>query len=155
MPLVNRVMEEMEETDSLPHSHSHSLSVSLFLCRPLDFKLKYEFIDLHQDGLPQGGGELDCNRKFVSSLMDRKDPAIFRSVRNIFLFGRGGTRHLKCVYRFEALRGERVRIKLRKVTTSNRDCYSRLDEDINRSFCYGDTNVRVEVCLQLPQSKVL
>ncbi|XP_017861192.1 PREDICTED: uncharacterized protein LOC108612730 isoform X2 [Drosophila arizonae] len=113
--------------------------------RPLDFKLKYEFIDLHQDGLPQGGGELDCNRKFVSSLMDRKDPAIFRSVRNIFLFGRGGTRHLKCVYRFEALRGERVRIKLRKVTTSNRDCYSRLDEDINRSFCYGDTNVRVEI----------
>ncbi|EDW68632.2 uncharacterized protein [Drosophila virilis] len=113
--------------------------------RPLDFKLKYEFIDLHQDGLPQGGGELDCNRKFVSSLMDRKDPAIFRSVRNIFLFGRGGTRHLKCVYRFEALRGERVRIKLRKVTTSNRVCYSRLDEDINRSFCYGDTNVRVEI----------
>ncbi|KAH8366126.1 hypothetical protein KR093_009330, partial [Drosophila rubida] len=113
--------------------------------RPLDFKLKYEFIDLHQDGLPQGGGELDCNRKFMSSLMDRKDPAIFRSVRNIFLFGRGGTRHLKCVYRFEALRGERVRIKLRKVTTSNRPCYARLDEDINRSFCYGDTNVRVEI----------
>ncbi|KAM8710823.1 hypothetical protein ACLKA7_017451 [Drosophila subpalustris] len=113
--------------------------------RPLDFKLKYEFIDLHQDGLPQGGGELDCNRKFVSSLMDRKDPAIFRSVRNIFLFGRGGTRHLKCVYRFEALRGERVRIKLRKVTTANRPCYARLDEDINRSFCYGDTNVRVEI----------
>ncbi|XP_034481213.1 uncharacterized protein LOC117786905 [Drosophila innubila] len=113
--------------------------------RPLDFKLKYEFIDLHQDGLPQGGGDLDCNRKFVSSLMDRKDPAIFRSVRNIFLFGRGGTRHLKCVYRFEALRGERVRIKLRKVTTSNRPCYARLDEDINRSFCYGDTNVRVEI----------
>lgn len=107
--------------------------------------MKYEFIDLHQDGLPQGGGELDCNRKFVSSLMDRKDPAIFRSVRNIFLFGRGGTRNLKCVYRFEALRGERVRIKLRKVTTSNRPCYSRLDEDVNRSFCYGDTNVRVEV----------
>lgn len=88
---------------------------------------------------------MDCNRKFVSSLMDRKDPAIFRSVRNIFLFGRGGTRNLKCVYRFEALRGERVRIKLRKVTTSNRPCYSRLDEDVNRSFCYGDTNVRVEV----------
>ncbi|XP_030385378.1 uncharacterized protein LOC115632387 isoform X2 [Scaptodrosophila lebanonensis] len=113
--------------------------------RPLDFKLKYEFIDLHQDGLPLGGGEHDCNRKFLSSLMDRKDPAIFRSVRNIFLFGRGGTRHLKCVYKFEAQRGERVRLKLRKVTTANRPCYSRVDEDINRSFCYGDSNVRIEI----------
>ncbi|KQS44339.1 uncharacterized protein Dere_GG13276, isoform B [Drosophila erecta] len=113
--------------------------------RPLDFKLKYEFIDLHQDGLPWGGGEHDCNRKFLSSMMDRKDPAIFRSVRNIFLFGRGGTRNLKCIYKFEAQRGERVRIKMRKVTTTNRPCYSRVDEDINRSFCYGDTNVRVEI----------
>ncbi|XP_032575246.1 uncharacterized protein LOC6616371 isoform X1 [Drosophila sechellia] len=113
--------------------------------RPLDFKLKYEFIDLHQDGLPWGGGEHDCNRKFLSSMMDRKDPAIFRSVRNIFLFGRGGTRNLKCIYKFEAQRGERVRIKMRKVTTTNRPCYSRVDEDINRSFCYGDTNVRIEI----------
>jgi len=77
--------------------------------------------------------------------MDRKDPAIFRSVRNIFLFGRGGTRNLKCIYKFEAQRGERVRIKMRKVTTTNRACYSKVDEDINRSFCYGDTNVRIEV----------
>ncbi|KRK05369.1 uncharacterized protein Dyak_GE29009, partial [Drosophila yakuba] len=113
--------------------------------RPLDFKLKYEFIDLHQDGLPWGGGEHDCNRKFLSSMMDRKDPAIFRSVRNIFLFGRGGTRNLKCIYKFEAQRGERVRIKMRKVTTTNRPCFSRVDEDINRSFCYGDTSVRVEI----------
>ncbi|XP_046807625.1 uncharacterized protein LOC111683168 isoform X2 [Lucilia cuprina] len=113
--------------------------------RPLEFKLKYEFIDLHQDGLPMGGGELDCNRKFVSNLMDRKDPAIFRSVRNIFLFGRGGTRNLKCVYKFEGMRSERVRIKLRKVTTMNRHCMSRVDEDINRSFCYGDTSVKVEI----------
>ncbi|XP_075160932.1 uncharacterized protein LOC142233787 [Haematobia irritans] len=113
--------------------------------RPLEFKLKYEFIDLHQDGIPMGGGELDCNRKFVSSMMDRKDPAIFRSVRNIFLFGRGGTRNLKCIYKFEGMRGERVRIKLRKVTTMNRHCMSRVDEDINRSFCYGDTSVKVEI----------
>ncbi|XP_059217069.1 uncharacterized protein LOC106091151 isoform X2 [Stomoxys calcitrans] len=113
--------------------------------RPLEFKLKYEFIDLHQDGIPMGGGELDCNRKFVSSMMDRKDPAIFRSVPNIFLFGRGGTRNLKCIYKFEGMRGERVRIKLRKVTTMNRHCMSRVDEDINRSFCYGDTSVKVEI----------
>lgn len=79
--------------------------------------------------------------------MDRKDPAIFRSVRNIFLFGRGGTRNLKCIYKFEGMRGERVRIKLRKVTTMNRQCMSRVDEDINRSFCYGETSAKVEVNL--------
>ncbi|XP_055909808.1 uncharacterized protein LOC129944417 isoform X3 [Eupeodes corollae] len=112
--------------------------------RPLDFKLKYEFVDLHQDGIPMGG-EHDCNRKFVSSQMDRKDPAIFRSIRNIFMFGRGGTRNLRCIYKFEGQRGERVRIKLRKVTTMNRMCTSKVDEDINRSFCYGNTNVRVEI----------
>lgn len=100
-----------------------------------------------------GGGELDCNRKFVSNLMDRKDPAIFRSVRNIFLFGRGGTRNLKCVYKFEGMRGERVRIKLRKVTTLNRHCMSRVDEDINRSFCYGDISVKVEVSVTREQNK--
>lgn len=77
--------------------------------------------------------------------MERKDPAIFRSVRNTFLFGRGGTRNLKCIYKFEGQRGERIRIKLRKVTTLNRPCMSRVDEDINRSFCYGDTNARIEV----------
>lgn len=83
--------------------------------------------------------------------MDRKDPAIFRSVRNIFLFGRGGTRNLKCIYKFEGMRGERVRIKLRKVTTMNRQCMSRVDEDINRSFCYGDTSVKVEVSTKKAQ----
>ena len=87
----------------------------------------------------------ECSRKFISSLMERKDPAIFRSVRNIFMFGRGGTTNLKCVYRFEAQRGERVRIKIRRVTTMNRECSSRVDEDINRSFCYGNTTVKLEV----------
>lgn len=95
-----------------------------------------------------GGGEHDCSRKFVSSMMDRKDPAIFRSVRNVFLFGRGGSRNLKCIYKFEGQRGERVRVHLRRVTTLNRVCTSKVDEDINRSFCYGDTSARIEVSFQ-------
>ncbi|XP_054735461.1 uncharacterized protein LOC129242692 [Anastrepha obliqua] len=132
----------VSSSDSITLELKNSESTVL---RPLEFKLKYEFIDLHQDGLPLAGGENDCNRKFVSSLMDRKDAAIFRSVRNIFLFGRGGTRNLKCIYKFEGQRGERIRIKLRKVTTLNRPCMSRVDEDINRSFCYGNTNARIEI----------
>lgn len=62
--------------------------------RPLQFKLRYEFIDFQQDGLPIGT-EHECSRKFVSSLMDHNDQGNFRSTKNIFMFGRGGTPNLK------------------------------------------------------------
>jgi len=62
--------------------------------RPLNFKLHYEFVDLLQDGMPIGL-ENECNRRFVSSLLERKEPGIVRSVRNVFLFGRGGAKDLK------------------------------------------------------------
>lgn len=81
--------------------------------------------------------------------MDRKDPAIFRSIRNVFSFGRGGTTNLKCIYKFEGQRAERVRLRFTQVMTMNRNCYSKVEEDINRSFCYGNTNVRVEVRIHL------
>jgi hypothetical protein len=65
--------------------------------RPLNFKIRYEFVDYIQDGLPIDS-EHGCNRKFVSSLMEkRSDPISFRSVRNVFYFGRGGARNLKWV----------------------------------------------------------
>ncbi|GAB0095570.1 uncharacterized protein DMENIID0001_109660 [Sergentomyia squamirostris] len=112
--------------------------------RPLAFKLKYEFVDLQQDGIPMGA-DTDCNRRFVSSMMDRRDPGVFRSVRNVFLFGRGGSRSFRCIHRFEAQRGERVRVIIRKVMTGNRTCASRLDSDINRSYCFGDTTIKLEI----------
>ncbi|XP_059613973.1 uncharacterized protein LOC132260076 [Phlebotomus argentipes] len=112
--------------------------------RPLSFRLKYEFVDLQQDGIPMGADQ-DCNRRFVSSMMDRRDPGVFRSVRNVFLFGRGGARSFRCVHRFEAQRGERVRVIIRRVMTGNRTCASRLDNDINRSYCFGDTSIKLEI----------
>lgn len=148
--------------------------------RPLTFRLKYEFVDLQQDGIsaavpPQNAtnanivavgsaassaaaaaaaASSDCNRRFVSSLMERKDVNVFKSVRNVFFFGRGGAKNLSCVHRFEAQRGERVRVVIRRVLTGrNRTCESRIDEETNRSYCFGDSRVRVEVrngiCLQL------
>lgn len=39
--------------------------------------------------------EHNCNRKFISSQLDKKETGTFRSTRNIFLFGRGGTSSLK------------------------------------------------------------
>ncbi|KFB42898.1 AGAP006444-PA-like protein [Anopheles sinensis] len=62
--------------------------------RPLQFALRYEFVDLLQDGTAIGS-EHECNRRFASSQMERKGPHQVRSVRNIFLFGRGGAKHLQ------------------------------------------------------------
>jgi hypothetical protein len=61
--------------------------------RPLEFKLRYEFVDFLQDGQAMAGDN-DCQRKFVSSLVDKREPIVFRSVKNVFLFGRGGAVNL-------------------------------------------------------------
>lgn len=132
--------------------------------RPLNFKLRYEFIDFLQDGSPiNAEHEHECNRKFVSSQMEKKEVATFRSTKNIFMFGRGGATSLKCVeiykficshlilydflrctYRFEGQRDERVRIVLKKISTGRRKCFSKIDFDTNRSYCFGDTKTKFE-----------
>lgn len=53
-------------------------------------------MDLQQDGVAMGS-ENECQRKFVSNQMDKKEPIVFRSTRNVFLFGRGGSLNLKYV----------------------------------------------------------
>lgn len=122
--------------------------------RPLTFKLKYEFVDLHQDGVPANAPAaaastqdvLDCDRKFVSSLLERKELHTFKSIRNVFFFGRGGNTNLTCTLKFEAQRGERVRVVIRKVRTGfNRTCGSKIDEDTDRSYCFGDSRIKVQV----------
>lgn len=124
--------------------------------RPLGFKIRYEFVDLLQDGMPfDGASDYDCSRKFVSTQIERKEPGIVRSVRNIFLFGRGGATNVKCIYRFEAQRGESIRIILKKVMSGNRTCASKIDSDINRSYCFGDTSVKVEIFERPWQDSIL
>lgn len=68
--------------------------LSLFHFRPVNFKLRYEFVDYQQDGAPIYS-EQECHRKFISSELERRDMGKFRSVRNIFLFGRGGAINLE------------------------------------------------------------
>lgn len=65
-----------------------------FCFRPVRFKLRYEFVDYQQEGAPMLT-EHECHRKFVSTELERRDMGKFRSVRNIFLFGRGGATNLK------------------------------------------------------------
>lgn len=142
--------------------------------RPLNFKLRYEFVDLFQYGVAMSvdsdsKSEYNCNRRFVSNSIDKRDPIIVRSVRNVFLFGRGGADNLKydsfiyiflkftlihisnssfihrCIYRFEGQRGERVKLVIRKIMTGNKTCASKIDTDINRSYCFGDSSIRLGV----------
>lgn len=73
------------------------LNQSFFVIyRPLNFKLRYEFIDFLQDGQPlDNDHEHNCNRRFVSSQMDKRDINTVHSTKNIFLFGRGGASTLR------------------------------------------------------------
>jgi hypothetical protein len=49
------------------------------------------------------------------------------------------------VYRFEAQRGERVRITINRMMSGNRTCASKVDPDIDRSFCYGNSDAKVQI----------
>lgn len=69
-------------------------SIFIYIFRPLNFKLRYEFVDLGEDGAPIEGHN-ECNRQFISSLMDKRASNVFRSTRNVFSFGRGGQKDLK------------------------------------------------------------
>lgn len=71
-----------------------NITADLYFFRPVKFKLRYEFVDYQQDGAPIYS-EHECQRKFISSELERRDMGKFRSVRNIFLFGRGGANDLK------------------------------------------------------------
>lgn len=73
-----------------------SIYIWFHIHRPVNFKLRYEFVDLQQDGAAMGQDN-ECHRKFVSNQLDRKEPIVFRSTRNVFLFGRGGATELKYV----------------------------------------------------------
>lgn len=56
-----------------------------------------------------------------------------------------------CVYRFEAQRGERVKITLSRLKTGDRLCKTREDIDQGRFQCFGNTTATVQF-YELPWS---
>lgn len=50
-----------------------------------------------------------------------------------------------CVYRFEAQRGERVKIVVQRMMAGNRTCDTRVENDTQRSFCYGDNTAKLQI----------
>ncbi|GBP31499.1 hypothetical protein EVAR_84609_1 [Eumeta japonica] len=114
--------------------------------KPVFFKALYEFVDLHQDGEPWGRGP--CSRKFISHSFPEAppDPPItFSSPRDVFLYGRGGSRNISCTYRFEANTGEVVRLRVWGVRSGNRLCRSVHSAHSPWFRCAGDPTAAVRI----------
>lgn len=56
-----------------------------------------------------------CSRIFKST-NNAMQAATFTSPRNVFYFGRGGVSNLTCVYRFQGVKGQRVRVTFNKIS---------------------------------------
>ncbi|XP_008558829.1 uncharacterized protein LOC103579250 [Microplitis demolitor] len=115
--------------------------------RPVNFRALYEFVDLHHDGEPYGNGP--CSRIFYSRNRDQYPDRKFQAPRNIFLYGRGGTKNLSCVYRFEGEQDEVVKLRFNKLLNGNRTCRSVSSIDYNRFLCIGSSNFSLKV-MELP-----
>ncbi|KAF7286393.1 hypothetical protein GWI33_005683 [Rhynchophorus ferrugineus] len=109
--------------------------------KPVSFKALYEFVDLHQDGEPYGEGP--CSRKFgaLNSELQQK----FRSPGDIFLYGRGGSKNISCIYRFEAQKGEKVKLTLTEVRIKNRKCSTKVSSDMDRMECVGNVSATLRL----------
>ncbi|CAH1403619.1 unnamed protein product [Nezara viridula] len=121
--------------------------VEATVLRRVSFKALYEFVDFHQDGEQYGIGK--CSRIFTPHQIH---PSIqytaqnFASPREIFLFGRGGSKNISCRYRFEAQKGERVRLTLTNLRAGNRsDCETQNEGGWGRLECVGKPSAFVQI----------
>ncbi|XP_048507374.1 uncharacterized protein LOC105683642 isoform X2 [Athalia rosae] len=111
--------------------------------RPVNFRALYEFVDLHQDGDTYGNGP--CSRVFYSRNRDHYSDRKFQAPRDIFLYGRGGSKNLSCVYRFEGEHDEVVKLRFNKLFNGNRSCRSVSSNDYNRLLCVGSDSFSLKV----------
>ncbi|XP_032786761.2 uncharacterized protein LOC116924339 isoform X1 [Daphnia magna] len=117
---------------------------------PWKYVLVYEFFRPHQDGQPLldvGGSErpINCNRLFSVGRNQSSDGGAVelrgsvKSPQNVFLFGRGGARHLKCVYRFQGDETMRVAIEVTRLRLGGHPgtrCRNRLDPLTHQRRCH-------------------
>ena len=110
----------------------------------VSFQLRYEFVDMREDG--QQLGDKPCHRVFASR--GRLSKGSFGPARNVFLYGRGGRDHLRCLFRFEGTAGERVRILVNKFTAADESgCETVRDESLDRYQCRYHGRARSELRL--------
>lgn len=86
---------------------------------PLNFQLRYEFVDTSLEGVRVPDSSNVCDRIFTSA---ESNPAFgeFYSPRSVFNYGRGGTRNLSCVFRFVPNKREKVQLRIEKANFGGR-----------------------------------
>ncbi|XP_072397274.1 uncharacterized protein [Diabrotica undecimpunctata] len=105
---------------------SHSIKYGSVLY-PVNFVLRYEFVDLSQEGIQMTKNP--CDRLF------RTPNGRFYSPKITFLFGRGGKEDLTCTYQFESNDQQRLKITFNKAQFGSKTCHSFYDQDANRWEC--------------------
>lgn len=68
-----------------------------------------------------------------------------REIETLLHFDKNAFYFPSCVYRFEAQRGERVKIVVHRMMSGNRTCESKMENDTQRSFCYGNNSAKLQV----------
>ncbi|KAF6206679.1 hypothetical protein GE061_017915 [Apolygus lucorum] len=101
---------------------------------PLDFMVRYEFVNTMLEGAHVKGSDNPCDRVFSSSITSPSGGR-FQSPRSVFYYGRGGAHNLSCVMRFEPNLGERVQLTFTRAKFGGRPCTTQKDARTGRLRC--------------------
>ncbi|XP_054258135.1 uncharacterized protein LOC128983034 [Macrosteles quadrilineatus] len=101
---------------------------------PLNFLIRYEFVDTSLEGSHVKGSDNPCDRVFLSS-PNSLSSGKFQSPRSVFYYGRGGAQNLSCILRFEPGPGERVRLTFTRAKFGERLCSTEEDSRTGRWRC--------------------
>ncbi|CAG9863463.1 unnamed protein product, partial [Phyllotreta striolata] len=111
---------------------------------PVNFVLRYEFVDLSQEGVQMSKNP--CDRLF------RTPNGRFYSPRITFLYGRGGKEDLSCTYQFESSDQQRLKITFNKAQFGAKSrCESRYDPDADRRVCYNRNSDSASAFIQIAE----
>lgn len=101
---------------------------------PLNFLIRYEFVDTSLEGNHAKGSENPCDRVFTST-PNTLSSGKFQSPRSVFYYGRGGAQNLSCVMRFEPAQGERVQLTFMRARFGDRKCTTQEDARTGKWKC--------------------
>ncbi|CAK1580186.1 unnamed protein product [Parnassius mnemosyne] len=99
---------------------------------PVSFFLRYEFVDVSEQGQPLTNSQSACDRVFKSA---QTYSGRFQAPRAIFYYGRGGAQNLTCILRFEAKYGERIQLTFTNTYFGNKYCNTYKDSKTSRWIC--------------------
>ncbi|XP_050526365.1 uncharacterized protein LOC126897043 [Daktulosphaira vitifoliae] len=140
-------------------STSKSLTIQLNIqhataLKPVSFKALYEFVDLHQDGSAWPEGSM-CSRIFRRLKHSPSSAIAIRSPKNVFFYGRGGNKNLSCIFRLEGQPGDVAQVTILKMSSGDRECYSRINSDRGTFQCVGDTSSSLSLLDEVNGPKIM